>query len=297
MAENGKRVGTCLEMCPLSEMNERTRAGTLHEFEVKPETKREKFPTPIQSKVVKQFCRSSAGDILHREERLRPIHVLLKTMDYLVYEILTKKDVPWNLVYDFAFDRMRAIRQDMVIQQIGGSQKILIMERMVLFHLYAGYTLCEKPARLYDSVINETHIKECLQILLVHYSEQNSKAICRRPLFESMYLLYNLGSTDAMLRYGSLPKSLQQNSRIKRAFKMSLEYMNSNCYKVLATLKSLDIQELLAVHKNVKSAQRKLLSQIIQGFSSQTCKFPVDHFIKMMCPFRNANQRTGHLDF
>lgn len=43
-------------------------------------------PKPIVDKVVKQFARSSAGEVLHKPEMLRPPHVLLKTVGYLINE-------------------------------------------------------------------------------------------------------------------------------------------------------------------------------------------------------------------
>lgn len=42
-------------------------------------------------------------------------------------------------VYDFVFDRLRAVRQDMVIQGIVGADAIDILEKIVRFHLYASY--------------------------------------------------------------------------------------------------------------------------------------------------------------
>lgn len=45
----------------------------------------------------------------------------------------------WNVVYDFIFDRLRAVRQDMVIQNIGGDEAIDILEKITRFHVYAGY--------------------------------------------------------------------------------------------------------------------------------------------------------------
>jgi len=47
--------------------------------------------------------------------------------------------VPWHRVYEFVFDRLRAVRQDMVIQRIAGNAAIWILESGVRFLIYAGY--------------------------------------------------------------------------------------------------------------------------------------------------------------
>ena len=55
--------------------------------------------------------------------------------------IIPRKDVPWHHVYEFVFDRLRAVRQDMVIQRISGNEAIWILESCVRFLIYAGYRL------------------------------------------------------------------------------------------------------------------------------------------------------------
>ena len=55
--------------------------------------------------------------------------------------IIPRTDVPWHRVYEFVFDRLRAVRQDMVIQRIGGNAAVWILERCVRFLIYTGYRL------------------------------------------------------------------------------------------------------------------------------------------------------------
>jgi hypothetical protein len=45
----------------------------------------------------------------------------------------------WCIVYDFVFDRLRAVRQDLVIQGLGSVDSIKVLEPIVRFHCYAGY--------------------------------------------------------------------------------------------------------------------------------------------------------------
>ena len=73
-------------------------------------------------------------------------------------------------VYDFVFDRLRAVRQDLVVQQgdFRSSRDPVvaqILELCVKFHLIAGYRCSEVSG--FDSRTNFAHLLECLKALLV----------------------------------------------------------------------------------------------------------------------------------
>lgn len=50
-----------------------------------------------------------------------------------------RSDLPFIEVYDFVFDRLRAVRQDIVIQRINDDSATLILEAIIKFHLYAEF--------------------------------------------------------------------------------------------------------------------------------------------------------------
>ena len=62
---------------------------------------------------------------------IRPMPVLQKTVDYL----LSLLDQPYNnnflSIYNFLWDRMRAIRMDLRMQHIFNQQAIIMLEQMV----------------------------------------------------------------------------------------------------------------------------------------------------------------------
>lgn len=57
----------------------------------------------------------------------------------LFASVLTRNDLPWFKIYNFAFDRLRAVRQDLVIQRASGFECALILEQCVRFHIYSAY--------------------------------------------------------------------------------------------------------------------------------------------------------------
>ena len=58
---------------------------------------------------------------------------------FVVFRVLIDKETPWNVIYDFIFDRLRAVRQDISIQCINDTDSLSIFERIVRFHIYAAY--------------------------------------------------------------------------------------------------------------------------------------------------------------
>lgn len=76
--------------------------------------------------------------------------------------------------------------------------------------------LCEEDVNNFDPVINSTHLQECLKRLLCMYNycdeldkvdgEINKYLIENRPDFEALYLVLNLGNSEAIVRALNLPK-------------------------------------------------------------------------------------------
>ena len=71
--------------------------------------------------------------------------------------------------YDFVFDRLRAVRQDMVIQRLVGEGAIYVYEQTIAFLVLFGYRLCADPNFVVK--FNETHITECFGQLIVLYAD------------------------------------------------------------------------------------------------------------------------------
>ncbi|KXJ22547.1 Germinal-center associated nuclear protein [Exaiptasia diaphana] len=115
-------LGTCQAMCSSAEHQERQQQRRLSVFET-PSSSHKNLP-------VKEYSRCAAGKQTSLSE-LRPEGVLVKTMNYLIDEIVDRTDHPWSTVYHFVFDRIRAIRQDLVIQRIANESTVEILEKAV----------------------------------------------------------------------------------------------------------------------------------------------------------------------
>ncbi|XP_066253667.1 SAC3 domain-containing protein 1 isoform X2 [Euwallacea similis] len=287
--------GTCMEMCPKSEtILEKERL--LHILEMVPGT--QKCPVADKEKMVKSFSRSAAGKQILNPRDLRPPQVLLKTVNYLLDNILKNNKVPWHITYHFIMDRIRAIRQDLVIQStsVTLTESICILQPIIRFYAYSAYRLCEEPISNFDPHINQTHLQECLKRLLCLYDEwdnisefngknQNCISLRKvkkvRPMFEALYLILNLGSSTPLLRALNLSKNMRRGI-IELAILVSLNYSKNNYVKVGRLIKKLPVllQAVAMIH--LPEVRRRALQTMSVAYNSKNSTFPLELLQKFL---------------
>ncbi|KAJ8419040.1 hypothetical protein AAFF_G00005390 [Aldrovandia affinis] len=270
--ESGPR-GTCMSMCPIREVREREAQRLLHRFEILPGTESDRLPRADPSRTVKEYSRPAAGKDSTRPCDLRPPSVLLKTMCFLIDDIATSPTLqPWTEGYDFVFDRLRCVRQDMVIQRVSGAECVAVLERTVRFLLYASYRLCEEPLRLYDPRINDTHLQESLSWLLDCYSSGEHRHL---EEFQALSLLYNLGSSRALRCALELPERVRDSPKVRLALAVNRAHLERNPVRVLRLARGLDFLQSCALHRHLGACRQDLLLLYSHGHSSRNCRFPL----------------------
>lgn len=90
-------------------------------------------------RVVKEFARSAAGVKAPKHIELRTPAALQRTVEYLLTDILSDTRKPFNVAYDFIFDRMRAIRQEIVMQNFDVKTIVDLIEPIAMFLAYSAY--------------------------------------------------------------------------------------------------------------------------------------------------------------
>uniref|UniRef100_A0A8W8NYK8 SAC3/GANP/THP3 conserved domain-containing protein n=1 Tax=Magallana gigas TaxID=29159 RepID=A0A8W8NYK8_MAGGI len=70
-----------------------------------------------------QMCPAKEKEMRIRENLIHPLEKV-----YRSERVDQNNDRPWAEVYDFIFDRLRAVRQDMTIQQSDGPVAITLLE-------------------------------------------------------------------------------------------------------------------------------------------------------------------------
>lgn len=128
-------VGLCPDMCPESERAERERKGDLDRYERLDGDRNQTSRTLA----VKKYNRTAEREA----ELIRPLPILQKTMDYLLGLLDQPYDDRFLGLYNFLWDRMRAIRMDLRMQHIFNLEAITMLEQMIRLHIVAMHELCE----------------------------------------------------------------------------------------------------------------------------------------------------------
>lgn len=227
--------------------------------------------------MVKEYRRAAAGKIIMADE-LRPAQILSQTTDYLISEICSKKSTPWKTIYEFVFDRLRAVRQDLTVQNINNDYAINILEKTVRFLLYSGFVLRSASMADYDEKINNTHIQECLKRLLYLYASEKQEQFSQEHSGEilSYYLLFNLGDPEA-LTYALEVKHLLQNSFVfKSSLNISLNFYLNNYGVIIRNIPKLLPLELCAIYRHLHVIQRQMFERCVHGYTSKNLHYPTD---------------------
>ncbi|KAJ1292218.1 hypothetical protein BS78_02G374900 [Paspalum vaginatum] len=128
-------VGLCPDMCPEPERAERERKGDLDRYERLDGDRN--LTTELLA--VKKYNRTAERDA----DLIRPLPVLQKTMDYLLSLLDHMYDDSFLGLYNFLWDRMRAIRMDLRMQHFFNQEAISMLEQMIRLHIIAMHELCE----------------------------------------------------------------------------------------------------------------------------------------------------------
>ncbi|KAJ6800285.1 SAC3 family protein B isoform X3 [Iris pallida] len=128
-------VGLCPDMCPELEREERERKGDLDKFE-RLDGDRNQTNKFI---AVKKYNRTAERE----PDLIRPLPVLQMTLDYLLNLLDQPYDENFLGIYNFLWDRMRAVRMDLRMQHIFNHKAILMLEQMIRLHIAAMHELCE----------------------------------------------------------------------------------------------------------------------------------------------------------
>lgn len=218
------------------------------------------------------------------------------------FRVLPVKSLPFNQVYDFVFDRFRAVRQEMVMQQIDGDPKILMLEKMVLFHVFAAFHMIEMEYRCFDPVINRQHLSECLNILMsqydmnyAKYTDPSNERTSRRAVFEAIYLMHNLLSEHAIVRFGSLPDAVAENETAAQAFRLAAAFRIRNYYRVLSSLSSLPVFSLMSITPHIPAIQLEYVRIICSAFAPPAPPIPLKYLTRILCPFEYSDVSTDYV--
>ncbi|XP_017005449.2 SAC3 domain-containing protein 1 [Drosophila takahashii] len=277
--------GSCESFCPDGEAKMRIREKLLHYYELKNGQKN----TP--GVLVKEFTRSAADVKMPLPKEMRTEAALTKTVEYLLKDIILDTRKPYNQAYDFIFDRLRAVRREIVIQMYDARQKIRLLEPIVMFLAYSRYRLCEESIEKFDPKICNQHLQECLTGVLCCYDElegQESsveptiRELERRCFIECLYQVFNLGSPESFARALILPDHVRQDATFKLCFGICLAFQQGNLYRVLLALPQLPHILCALAATKLQSIRRSLLQIFTHAYNNKQLTVPVPYLLRLL---------------
>ena len=98
----------------------------------------------------------------------------------------------------------------------------------------------------------------------------------------TIYILLNIGSYHSYKWGLELNDKVKSNEKINRALKMHRLYVERNYIAIFKESRKLSLIHLLAFHWSLPHIFNEMLTVMSTAYSSKNCKFPLNHFIKMI---------------
>ncbi|KAH8379835.1 hypothetical protein KR009_007500 [Drosophila setifemur] len=277
--------GSCESFCPDGESKMRIREKLLHYFELKNGQKN------MPGILVKEFTRSAADAKMPKAKDMRTEASLAKTVEYLLKDIMSDNRRPYHMVYDFIFDRLRAVRREIVIQMYDARQTIRLLEPIVMFLAYSRYLLCEESIEKFDPKICNQHLQECLTGVLCCYEELDKQVafkdstlreLERRCFIECLYQVFNLGSSESFTRALTLPDYVRKDPTFELCFGICLAYHQGNLYNVLMGLPKLPHILCAVASIKLQAMRRSLLLIFTHAYNNKQLTVPVPYLLRLL---------------
>ncbi len=168
-----KLVGTCQDMCPEFEREEREFQKELDPLELYPGTDR------VDPRIaVKIYRRPAAGRELPLPEDVRPPPVLKHTLDYLFHDLLPAdpNDPRFTAIQGFLWNRTRAVRQDFIVQSEGGRIAIECHERIARYHILCLHWRGGPGAEGWSEQQELEQLRKTMRSLIEFYDDDRRKS-------------------------------------------------------------------------------------------------------------------------
>ncbi|XP_058125248.1 germinal-center associated nuclear protein isoform X2 [Anopheles coustani] len=263
--------GTCEDMCPKSEIDLRIRERLVHFFET------EAPGIPDRHRMVKEFSRSAADRRQPKPWEIRTPRALMESLHYLLTIVLTDSRRPFHQRYEFIFDRMRAIRQEVVIQDLPAAETLPLLKPIVRFLCLSAYRLCESPISEFDPKICSQHLQECLKKVLrcqEELSKLEKSFTWERFEMERLYLAFNLGSAEAtswaINRHGTVKPELMPHIAAQ------LDCLRGNFFGAIQRMFRFTPLEAAVASLQLPTFRRRILQQFSIAYQSRVQTVPLE---------------------
>ncbi|GBM02164.1 Germinal-center associated nuclear protein [Araneus ventricosus] len=282
-----KVSGTCPDMCPEKERYSRIAKNCLAIFESKMA-----FDSMGSSKdvdhhyMVKEYSRSSADQQEPLPHELRPVSVLTFTMDYLVCNIIDRRNTNISIAdwYDFIWNRTRSIRKDITQQQLCDVECVDILEKCARFHILCAELLSEEDTATFDPKINNENLTKCLQTLKHMYHDLQTKGIqCPNVAeFRAYDILLSLTEGETLRLVKDIRKEVFNSPPVKTAFEAALAFKSNNYVKFFKLMEKGTYLDSCILHRYIPEARVRAMQVIERAYCvpNNSTMLPLTRLVK-----------------
>ncbi|CAN8260295.1 unnamed protein product [Cochlearia groenlandica] len=268
-------IGLCPDMCPESERGERGRKGDLDHYE-RVDGDRNQTSKSI---AVKKYTRTA-----EREATLiRPMPILQNTMEYL----LSLLDQPYNEnflgMYNFLWDRMRAVRMDLRMQHIFNREAVTLLEQMIRLHIIAMHELCEYTkgegfSEGFDAHLNIEQMNKTSVELFQMYDDhrKNGIVIPTEKEFRGYYALlkldkhpgYKVEPSELSLDLANMTPEIRQTSEVLFARNVARACRTSNFIAFFRLARKASYLQACLMHAHFSKLRTQAFASLHSGLQN-----------------------------
>ncbi|KAG7576256.1 SAC3/GANP/THP3 [Arabidopsis thaliana x Arabidopsis arenosa] len=265
-------IGLCPDMCPESERGERERKGDLDHYERVDGDRNQ----TSKSLAVKKYTRTAEREAI----LIRPMPILQNTMEYL----LSLLDRPYNEnflgMYNFLWDRMRAIRMDLRMQHIFNQEAITLLEQMIRLHIIAMHELCEYTkgegfSEGFDAHLNIEQMNKTSVELFQMYDDHRKKGITvpTEKEFRGYYALlkldkhpgYKVEPSELSLDLANMTPEIRQTSEVLFARNVARACRTGNFIAFFRLARKASYLQACLMHAHFSKLRTQALASLHSG--------------------------------
>ncbi|XP_065863486.1 SAC3 family protein B [Euphorbia lathyris] len=281
-------VGLCPDMCPVPEREERERKGDLDQYE-RLDGDRNQTNKFI---AVKKYTRTA-----EREANLiRPMPVLQKTIDYLLTLLDHPYDGKFLGIYNFLWDRMRAIRMDLRMQHIFNQEAITMLEQMIRLHIIAMHELCEYTkgegfSEGFDAHLNIEQMNKTSVELFQMYDDHRKKGIIvpSEKEFRGYYALlkldkhpgYKVEPAELSLDLAKMTPEIRQTPEVLFARDVARACRTSNFIAFFRLARKASYLQACLMHAHFSKLRTQAFTSLHSGLQNNQ-GLPIAHVAKWL---------------
>ncbi|KAG5399287.1 hypothetical protein IGI04_021101 [Brassica rapa subsp. trilocularis] len=268
-------VGLCPDMCPESERGERERKGDLDHYERVDGDRNQ----TSKSLAVKKYTRTAEREAI----LIRPMPILQNTMEYL----LSLLDRPYNEnflgMYNFLWDRMRAIRMDLRMQHIFNREAITLLEQMIRLHIIAMHELCEYTkgegfSEGFDAHLNIEQMNKTSVELFQMYDDHRKRGITipTEKEFRGYYALlkldkhpgYKVEPSELSLDLANMTPEIRQTSEVLFARSVARACRTGNFIAFFRLARKASYLQACLMHAHFSKLRTQALASLHAGLQN-----------------------------